>query len=219
MTMTPRDATNDRTCGWTEEHLFLWFDGDLPADERLRFERHLARCAGCERDRRAYTSLFARLAALPAPVIGPSFDDGVLRASLRPSTGRFADPGNAWLRGTLMAAAAAVVLVLGALLLVDEQAVVNRAAQPVAHLGARAAVDAVVQLMNTVSLSQVAFDLVKALEPVGRTLVVVARAFQAEILLVSLLMSVVALVGAIRLADGTSAVERGVRRVCLALQI
>jgi hypothetical protein len=89
----------------------------------------------------------------------------------------------------------------------------------VAHFGARAAVDAVVQLMNTISLSQVAIDLVHALEPVGRTLVVVARAFQSEILLVSLLMSVVALVGAVRLADGTSAVERGVRRVCLALQI
>ncbi|HEX7879659.1 MAG TPA: zf-HC2 domain-containing protein [Candidatus Eisenbacteria bacterium] len=217
--MTTRNATGNRTCGWTEEHLFLWFDGDLPADERLRFERHLPGCAGCEHDREAYANLFARLAALPAPVVGPAFDHGIMRGALRPAPVRFADPGNAWLRGMLLAAAAAVVLVLGTLLLVDEQAVVNKAARPVAHLGARAAVDAVVQLMNTISLSQVVIDLVHALEPVGRTLGVIARAFQSEILLVSLLMSVVALLGAVRLADGTSAVERGVRRVCLALQI
>jgi hypothetical protein len=210
---------NGRTCGWTEEHLFLWLDGDLPGDERLRFERHLSDCGGCERDRQAYANLFARLAALPAPVVGPAFDDGILRGAMRPAAFRFVDPGNAWLRGMLMAAAAAVVLVLGALLLVDERAVVSQAARPVAHFGARATVDAVVQLMNTVSLSQVAIDVVRALEPVVRSLVVVARAFQPEILLVSLLMSVVALVGAVRLADGTSAVERGVRRVCLALQI
>ncbi|MDZ4805338.1 MAG: zf-HC2 domain-containing protein [Candidatus Eisenbacteria bacterium] len=218
--MTTRNSKADRTCGWTEEQLFLWFDDDLPRAERIRFESHLADCAVCARERVSYERLFSRLDSLGAPSVAHSFDDAILEGAFRPIPARFAlDPGTGWLRGALLAAASIVVLVLGAMLLVDEQAVVQRAAQPVVHLGARATADAVIQLISAVNFSQVVIDLVRSLEPVVRSMVVVARAFQAEFLLVSLLLSLVALVGAIRLADGTSAVERGVRRVCLVLHV
>ena len=208
---------DDRTCGWTEEDLFLWFDGDLTAAQATRFERHLPGCSACSRERVAYERLFARLAGLPVPVVAPTFDDAILRSWGRPA--RFEYPNNGWLRGALLAAASFILLAVGALMLIDERAMVNKAAQPVAHLGAKATVDAALQILGAVDLSEVTIDIVHALEPVGRSALVVARAFQSEFLLVSLLLSLVALLGAIRLADGTSAVERGVRRVCLALQI
>lgn len=218
--MTTGDRKAGRSCGWTEEQLFLWFDGDLPASERIRFETHLADCAVCARERVSYERLFARLDSLAAPSVAPSFDDAILEAAFRPVPARLSlDPGSGWFRGALLAAASVVVLVVGALLLVDGEAVVQRAATPMAHLGARATADAVLQLIGAVNFSQIVLDLVRSLEPVGRSMIVVARAFQAEFLLLSLLLSLVALVGAVRLADGTSAVERGVRRVCLALNV
>lgn len=218
--MITRDTKAGRSCGWTEEQLFLWFDDDLPATERIRFESHLADCAVCTRERVAYERLFFQLDSLGAPSVAPSFDDAILKGTFRPIPARqVLDPGTGWLRGALLAAASVVVLVLGTLLLIDGEAVVQRAATPVAHLGARATADAALQLIGAVNFSQVVIDLVRSLEPVVRSMVVVARAFQAEFLLLSLLLSLVALVGAVRLADGTSAVERGVRRVCLALNV
>ena len=216
--MPTRDSKADRTCGWTEEQLFLWFDDDLPAAERIRFESHLADCAVCVREKTSYEQLFSRLASLAAPAMAPAFDDAILRQAFRPVPVRLAeDPGTGWLRGVLLAAASIIVLAFGAMLLIDERAVVQRAAEPVAHLGARATADAALKLIGAVNFSEIVIDLVRSLEPVVHSMVVVARAFQAEFLLVSLLLSLVALVGAIRLADGTSAVERGVRRVCLVL--
>lgn len=218
--MTTRDSRAERTCGWTEEQLFLWFDGDLPSAERIRFESHLADCAVCAKEQVSYERLFSRLESLSAPVMAPSFDDAILGRVFRPvPVSLLRDPGAGWLRGALLLAASIIVLALGAMLLVDERAVIQRAAEPVAHLGARATADAVLKLIGAVNFSEVVIDLVRSLEPVVHSMVVVARAFQAEFLLVSLLLSLVALVGAIRLADGTSAVERGVRRVCLVLHV
>ena len=87
-----------------------------------------------------------------------------------------------------------------------------------AHLGALVAADGALSLMGAVTVSESFIEIARALEPVVRSVVVVARAFQAEFLLVSLLMALTALVAAVRLAAG-SVVERGVRRVCLALSI
>lgn len=233
--MANQDRTTGHRCNWTEESLFLWFDGDLPVEEAAAFAAHLDGCTSCDRDRRAYEDLFRQLSGLVAPAVPAGFDAAILSRvpALRPSVGRrlfgrhpegrTGRPGfpafvpRAFQGAALVAAVVVLALAWGAAG-VDWSAVAGRAVQPVAHLGARVAADGALNLLGAVTVSGSLIEVAQALEPVGRSAVVVARAFQAEFLLASLLLALTALLGAVRLAAG-SVVERGVRRVCLALSI
>jgi hypothetical protein len=231
--MANHEQTDERRCGWTEDKLLLWLDGDLHGDDAADFAAHLDGCAACSRDRVVYADLFDRLSALAAPAVPVGFDATVLAALSKPSSVPSRPVGaplvgRGWrrpaaltprrLRGAALVGAAVLVVLAWAAFGIDWSLVAGRAVQPVAHLGARAAADGALSLLGAVTVSESFIEIAGALEPVGRSIVVVARAFQAEILLVSLLLALTAFVAAVRLAAG-SVVERGVRRVCLALSI
>lgn len=61
-------------------HRFL--DGDLPAAEIARAERHLESCDGCRREVRRYRALFLDLATLPMALPPVDFDARILAAVL-----------------------------------------------------------------------------------------------------------------------------------------
>lgn len=231
--MTHHERTDERRCGWTEDSLFLWLDGDLPGPEAAAFSAHLDGCSACSRDRSAYAELFDRLSALAAPAVPAGFDAAIFAALPRRSAAprsavdapvvgwgrrRLAGLAPRQVRGAAFVAAAFLVVMAWVAFGVDWSQVAGRAVQPVALLGGRVAADGALSLIGAVTVSESFIEVARALEPVGRSVVVVARAFQAEFLLVSLLMALTALVAAVRLAAG-SVVERGVRRVCLALSI
>jgi anti-sigma factor RsiW len=201
---------SERDCGYSEEELFLWLDGDLSPERRKGFETHLASCASCVRERDAYLDLFSRLEALAVPVPSPAFERSILDAA-RPAI----EP---WFT-TVVAWAAVVAVLLSGLYFMNGRELLNRAMTPVAHLSARAVAEGAVGVIGAVNASASMFDLASVLAPLGRVVVVVGRAFQEEFVLFSLLLSLLAFAGAVRLADRSAAVERGVRRVCLALSL
>jgi anti-sigma factor RsiW len=86
-----------------DERLHDYLDGELPPEERARFERELERDAGLRDRLRELRELDAALAALPGHAAPADFTARVVRAAERPRAGllRFVVP---------LAAAAAVAL-------------------------------------------------------------------------------------------------------------
>src|SRR5258705_477203 len=104
------------------EQLSAFLDGELSEGERVALERHLQRCAACQRALAELRQVRALLRALPVPALPRSFtlpDSGAVPESLRPaarrpatSAARLRLAGAAQRVGTL-AAAVGLVFLLG----------------------------------------------------------------------------------------------------------
>ncbi|BBO90122.1 zf-HC2 domain-containing protein [Desulfosarcina ovata] len=101
-------------CGEIRKQLAAWADGELPAREMDRVERHLEECPACRMEARAERQVVAALDALPA-VIAPA---GFLRRARRAFRAGLVRPGlvqwwqqlNLTMRGAVCGAALAGLL-------------------------------------------------------------------------------------------------------------
>lgn len=215
--MDTSDREEDlRACGIAESRLFDYLDGVLPPDQAGTFEAHCAGCPACQRDVVAYHELERELAALPAPAPRAGFDRAVLNAvrggGFLPELG-----GQARVYVGGLAGVAAVVLVVLAVLAGRAGGwgeLATLTISRVVHLGVNAVAGAVRDLLAAVRVSDVLLGVAMILKPVWRSMSLAANAVGPEFWLVSMLVSLLALLGAVRLAAGT-AVEKGVRRVSL----
>jgi hypothetical protein len=104
------------TCETLDERLDDWVDGVLPAGEAREVEAHLASCRLCRERERRQRQVLAHAAALPRSVSPPR--------DLWPAIAREIDRGRAWTwdrprwwSPAALAAAAVVLIALGAMLL------------------------------------------------------------------------------------------------------
>jgi hypothetical protein len=86
-----------------------YLDGDLPLDERLRVEAHVAVCAACARDLALYARVFSALEREPLLAPAPGFSDRVLHR-LGPEL-----RAPVWTRAFGIAYAAGLLVSIGAL--------------------------------------------------------------------------------------------------------
>ena len=108
------------TCEEARDRLDDYVDGTLGVGEVHEVELHLASCPDCASEERALRALLARVAALPAEVgperdLWPGIASRIAAARARPVVVR-AFPRAWWTPAAGLAAAAAVVLALGATL-------------------------------------------------------------------------------------------------------
>ena len=66
-------------CESFREQAQAYLDGDLPPEERARFDTHLAECSACRRSLAAYRTLFAALEEPAVPAPPANFVGGILR--------------------------------------------------------------------------------------------------------------------------------------------
>lgn len=230
------DRLNHRDCGWDEEALFDHIDGALPEGRARSFERHLALCAACRLDVDSYRRLERDLDAMTPLAPRPGFDAAVLEAVLgdrvpAPAAGSAEQPRRGWLgalggakgpaRAGVFAAAAlsllgmiSVVLYAGSLGGVRE--LVVHAVMTIVRGGVGMLAAGAGQVLAAVRVSDALFNVARSLEPIWRSFELAAHTVGPEFWLFSTFLSLLALMGAVRLATG-SAVEREVRRVCLVL--
>ena len=233
--MTMKNGSSDgqcRDCGYGERELFDFLDGALPVEAARTFERHLAACAACRQDVAAYGSLAQALDDLPALEADAGFDRAVLDAALgAPAAEPVVAGRKERLAGRLsrrplgrLPVYAGLTALLGFLVMatvvihaaatggVDQLA--DQAIVRVVHSGVDLLAAGTRQVLAAVKLSDVMLRLAVILGPVLRSLTLVANAVRDEFWIISTIVSLLALLGAVRLATG-SAVERGIRRVSL----
>lgn len=228
-----------RACGIAESLLFDYLDGVLPPAQVAEFESHCAGCAACQKDVVAYHELELALDEMPDPEPREDFDrvvlEAVLEAEAPASAARRERPVLAGLRqrlaGLLPAGlsrrAPAFALGLGAVAVAVVVALslfagsvggwgmlAALAVSRVVQVGVNALIGGIADLLATVRASDVLLRAAMLLKPVLRSMFLAARTVGPEFWLVSTLVSLLALMGAVRLAAGT-AVEKGVRRVSL----
>ena len=117
------------TCEQAQDRLDEYVDGTLPQAELHEVELHLASCPSCTAEERALRRLLARVAALPAEVspqrdLWPEIANRIAEARPRPLGRPMSDarpvvrsfPRAWWTPSAGLAAAAAVVVALGATL-------------------------------------------------------------------------------------------------------
>jgi hypothetical protein len=236
-----RDAGNEmRHCGWDDEALFDYLDGSLSVARNSAFQAHLTNCGRCRSDLLAYEDLGRALDDMASPEARPGFDEAVLAAVLENpvrAAARDSVPSPSWLRAGWPAAAfqglgrpvqmvigAAGVLglmVLAALSLEAGNAggwreLFGRAVSGLIRGGVAVLVDGTGQLVAAVKVSDILFNVARVFEPLLRSVSMATNAYGAEFWLFSTLLSLLAFLGAVRLATG-SAVERGIGRVRLIL--
>jgi hypothetical protein len=219
-----------RACGIAESLLFDYLDGELPPRQRGEFEVHCAGCAACQKDVVAYHELELALDELPALEAREGFDRGVLEAVLgveAPMLARLRQrllgslPADLGRRARITVAGLAAVAVVVTVTLAffagsvgGWGALAALTVSRVVHLGVNALAGGISDLVAAVRASDVLLGVAMVLKPVLRSMELAARAVGPEFWLVSTLVSLLALLGAVRLAAGT-AVEKGVRRVSL----
>jgi anti-sigma factor RsiW len=229
------DRLKHRDCGWDEEALFDHIDGALPEGRARAFERHLAECAACRLDVDSYRRLERDLDAMAPLAPRPGFDAHVLEAVLGPvmpvPSAQATRPRRGWLgalagssrpvKAGIFAAAVlslagmvSVILYAGSLGGVGELA--EHTVLTVVRGGADMIAAGAAQVLTAVRVSDALFNVARSLEPIWGSFQLAAQAVGPEFWLFSTFLSLLALMGAVRLATG-SAVEREVRRVCLVL--
>src|SRR5438132_13514141 len=106
------------TCAEAKDRLDDYVDGTLGEAELYEVELHLASCAACAEEQRRLRAFLVRVAALPAEVrperdLWPGIAD---RIAARPRAEPRTFPRAWWTPAAGLAAAAAVVVALGATL-------------------------------------------------------------------------------------------------------
>jgi anti-sigma factor RsiW len=243
MNTSDRDS-EIRACGIAESLFFDYLDGTLPAAQLEEFEAHCAGCPACQQDVVAYHELELALDELPAPLPREGFDQAVLEAVLgapvpvaaavptrRPS-GLPAAAG--WRRRVLgglplnlgrrapvyalglgvVAVAVMIALSFFAGSVGGWGALAALTVSRVVRFGVDALGHGIADLLAAVRASDVLLGVASVLRPVWRSMSLAARTVGPEFWFVSTLVSLLALMGAVRLAAG-AAVEKGVRRVSL----
>ena len=104
-------------CADAAERITALVDGELPLEERVPLERHLAECAACRDARAAEEAIAARVRGLGRPPLPDGFREAVLeRVRAEPAAGGAAPRGRLiplgpWLTAGAAAAAAALAMV------------------------------------------------------------------------------------------------------------
>ena len=223
-----------RPCGVAESALFDYLDVPEMLAPRHAFAVHLAECADCRREVESYRALYGRLALLRTTVPAgieprPAFDDRILaalpvygpgaesftRAARRGWFERLlADPARVRLglgiAGASLMAGAAVTATVVAMLGGPRRAVAQLLSEVV-----RGALDlvngGVGQLLSFVRASDTLVEVSRLLKPLWNTALTVSGAVGPEFMIVTTLLSLLALLGAVRLAAGST--EREVQHV------
>jgi hypothetical protein len=226
------DLNEMRPCGWNEGELFDYVDDALSPDRASLFESHLAGCRLCADEVAFYRDLASTLDNLPSPEARPGFDEAILAAVL-PAPARVTEtrpvPALAARFGRLplplrfalgfaMFSAAVVSITIGI-----QAANAGGWREFVSSLVTRVVVGTITlfetgvsELLTAARISDVLMNVARSFEPLLRSVPVATDAFGAEFWLFSTLLSLLALLGAVRLATG-SGVERGIGRVQLIL--
>lgn len=223
-----------RPCGVAESALFDFLDVPEMVAGRHAFARHLDTCAECRREVESYRALYSRLATLktfvPAtlepralfderilaalPQYGPGAES-IVRSGRRGWFERLlADPARVRLGLSLAggsfvaggALIASIVMGLGG----PRQAAAHALAE-VARVGVGLVNSGVAHLLSFIRASDVLVNVSRLLRPLWNTAVTVSGAVGPEFMVASTLLSLLALLGAVRLAAGST--EREVQHV------
>ncbi len=226
------DMTARRDCGSSEAELFAWLDGDLDAASRRVFETHLEACAVCRREAEAYRSLELSLNSLSLLDPRPAFNEEVLSRipalhapvhvhrprPLDAVARRFAvlpAPVRAYLgAAALLGVAVLTFLTLYAQSVGGPEKLANRTIVQAAQAGAGIVTDGARQVVAAVTVSDVLMDVAVRFRPVAHSLSLAFNAVGSEFWFLTMLVSLLVLLGAVRLASGP-AVGGGGHRVSL----
>ncbi len=227
-----------RPCGVPESDLFDFLDVPEMVAPRHAFARHMAECADCRREVESYRSLYPRLATLrsfvPAgleprahfedrilgalPQYGPR-SESIARAGRRGWFERLlSDPARVrmglGLAGASFLAGGAFIASIVTSLGGPRQAAAQVLADTV-RLGLDFLNSGVGNLLTLIRTSDALVDVSRSLKPLWNTAVTVSGAVGPEFMVASTLFSLLALLGAVRLAAGSKEREVQHVRYCL----
>lgn len=229
MNQTPLDD-GIRPCGISESTLFDYMDVDdgyvrIVSEEVRGFARHLDACPDCRSEVGVYRRLFRGLRELPVPVPVAAFERTVLGAALPAPDAMdgfwrrlaaFVTPRGLVAGGVSALAGASLfgILVAGR---GGPRAAMGEVLVGSVRWGVDLLGSAVTRVVEAVRISDVLFEISQIMKPLWNAAVVVSGAVGPEFWLMSTLLSLLALMGAVRLAAGTGmaarAAEREVRHV------
>jgi len=228
------DMTAPRECGFSEADLFRYLDGDLDAGPARAFTSHLTACAVCRNDVAGYRDLETSLNALSALAPKPGFDEEILarvlpaRAPIVVHRPRPLEALSRWFTGlptpvrAYMSAAAVIGVVVLTLLTLYTRSVggpeklANRTIVQATQAGAGMVTDGARQVLAAVKVSDVVMKLAVTFRPIAHSLSLAFEAVGPEFWFLTMLVSLLVLLGAVRLASGPVVGEGGhhVRLFC-----